>query len=394
MRFIGTSGFDARRKRVVARVDFNVPLEDGRVVDSSRIEATLPTIRFLQEQGARVALMSHLGRPKGRPDPAQSLAPVAARLGELLGEPVRQLPDCVGAGVEAAVAALAPGEVVLLENLRFHPGEEANDPEFARQLAALGELYVNDAFGAAHRAHASVEAVTRLLPSYAGFLLKREVDVLSRVLERPEPPLVVVLGGAKVSDKIGVVDNFLERADAVLLGGGMAFTFLKARGLEIGWSLLDAEHLQAAAATLRRTEATGRTLELPTDVLISREAKQAIDVRQVAVDAIPPDMVGVDIGERTARAFGDRIRTARTVVWNGPMGVYEVDRFAEGTRVVARAVQQMGQGDGFAVVGGGDSVAAVNELGCADGIDHLSTGGGASLEFLEGKLLPGVAALS
>ncbi len=394
MRFIGTSGFDARRKRVVARVDFNVPLEDGRVVDSSRIEATLPTIRFLQEQGARVALMSHLGRPKGRPDPAQSLAPVAARLGELLGEPVRQLPDCVGAGVEAAVAALAPGEVVLLENLRFHPGEEANDPEFARQLAALGELYVNDAFGAAHRAHASVEAVTRLLPSYAGFLLKREVDVLSRVLERPEPPLVVVLGGAKVSDKIGVVDNFLERADAELLGGGMAFTFLKARGLEIGWSLLDAEHLQAAAATLRRTEATGRTLELPTDVLISREAKQAIDVRQVAVDAIPPDMVGVDIGERTARAFGDRIRTARTVVWNGPMGVYEVDRFAEGTRVVARAVQQMGQGDGFAVVGGGDSVAAVNELGCADGIDHLSTGGGASLEFLEGNLLPGVAALS
>lgn len=394
MRCITDNEFAPNSRRVLVRADFNVPLdEQGRIADDSRIRATLPTIRFLLEREASVVLMSHMGRPEG-PDPALSLTPVAARLSELLGEPVIHLPDCIGEDVESAVASMYPGEVVLLENLRYHPGEEANDPEFARQLASLGDLYVNDAFGAAHRAHASVVGVAGILPSYAGLLLEREVRVLSGAMQDPARPLIVVLGGAKVTDKIGVVDHLLPMADSVLLGGGMCFTFLKGDGREIGRSLLDQKHFEAARGTLRRARAEGRQLVLPTDVILSQEVKQAVNVRSAPVDAIPSDAIGVDIGPETSQAYARIVREARTVIWNGPMGVFEVPEFAGGTKAVGEAVQGMTAAGGFSIIGGGDTVAAIEELGCADGISHLSTGGGASLEFLEGKTLPGVAALS
>lgn len=377
---------------MLVRADFNVPLaEDGSISDDSRIEATEPTIRYLVERGATVILMSHLGRPKGR-DPKLSLAPVAARLGERLGREVVLLADCVGPEVAAGIGG--PERLYLLENLRFHPEEEANDPDFARQLAALADLYVDDAFGAAHRAHASVVGVTRHLPSFSGFLLKKEVEVLGAAMERPQRPLVVVLGGAKVADKIGVVDNLLEKADRILLGGGMAFTFLKAEGREIGRSLLDEKHLGSARATLERARAGGQSrILLPVDVVAAPQLESGEGRQTVSVDAIPPDLIGVDIGPTTAERFAAEIRNGKTVIWNGPMGVFEVPEFAEGTRVVARAVREVGRGEAFTIIGGGDTVAAVEQLGFAPGVDHLSTGGGASLEFLEGRTLPGVAAL-
>jgi phosphoglycerate kinase len=392
MRSIGDPDFDAWAKRALVRVDFNVPLDDrGAITDDSRIRAALPTIRALLEQQAKIVLMSHLGRPEGV-DPNLSLRPVAERLQELLGRPVRFVPDCVGPAAEAAAAELAPGEVALLENLRFHPEEEANDPAFARRLARLGDLYVNDAFGAAHRAHASTEGVTHFLPSYAGCLMQREIEVLSDAMERPERPLVVILGGAKVKDKLGVIDNLLGKADAMLLGGGMAFTFIKAQGCEIGRSLLDEKRVGAAAKTLKRPEAN--RLKLPVDVLVASGRAHAGDERIVTVDAIPADRIGVDIGPATSRQFAEILHSAKTIVWNGPMGVFEVPEFAAGTRVVAHAVRERSHAGATVIVGGGDTVAALEQLGYAEGIGHLSTGGGASLEFLEGKALPGVQALS
>jgi phosphoglycerate kinase len=384
---------DVRGKRVLVRVDFNVPQDDsGAITDDTRIRAALPTIRYLVEQGARVILTSHLGRPKGV-DEKWRLHPVATRLSELLGTPVKKVNDCIGPEVEAVVNALEPGQVLLLENVRFHPEEEKNDPAFAKQLASLAELYVNDAFGAAHRAHASTEGVAHVLPGVSGFLMAKELEKLGGALNDPQRPFIAILGGAKVADKIGVIENLLPKVDALLLGGGMAYTFLKAQGKEIGKSLLDAGHLEAAGQTLAAVQGKGQRLELPTDVVIADDFKNPTTHRTVTVDAIPADMEGVDIGPDTVRRFREVLRDARTVVWNGPMGVFENPEFAKGTFAIAETLAEISEGEANVIIGGGDSAAAVEQMGFADRIDHISTGGGASLEFLEGKTLPGVAAL-
>ncbi len=381
---------DVDGKRVLVRVDYNVPLEDGRITDDTRIRATLPTIRALLERGASVILVSHLGRPKGKAVDALRLGPVAERLTQLLGIAVAYAHDIVGPEARALVAAMKPGDVVLLENVRFDPREEKNDPEFARDLASLADAYVDDAFGAAHRAHASTVGVASYLPSAAGLLMEREIAALSRVLTSPEHPFVVVLGGAKVSDKIGVIENLLPRVDAVLIGGGMANTFLKARGVEVGRSLVEDDKLDVARDVLRRAEERGVRLELPLDAVVAPELSAEAPRRTVPVDRVGPDEAIYDIGPKTVERFAAVLAAARTVVWNGPMGVFEVPPFSAGTRGVAEAVAAA---PGFTLVGGGDSVAAVEQMGLADKISHISTGGGASLEFLEGKELPGVAVL-
>jgi phosphoglycerate kinase len=377
-------------RRALVRVDFNVPMDGGRITDDRRIREALPTIRFLAERGARVVLCSHLGRPKGRVEAEFSLSPVSARLSELLERPVPLLPDCVGPAVDAAVAGMQPGDVVLLENLRFHPGEEANDPEFARQLASLADLYVNDAFGTAHRAHASTAGVAAYLPAVAGFLMEKELRHLGQALEAPTRPFVAILGGKKVSDKIGVIKNLLVRADALLVGGGMAYTFLAAQGNPIGRSLLDRDHLGMAGEFLAEAARRGVRFALPLDVVVSAAPDGTAPSRVVSADAIPPDEIGVDIGPRTAAMFADVIREAGTVLWNGPMGIFEVPAFAGGTRAVAEA---MAAAAAVTVVGGGDTAAAVEAFGLAERMTHISTGGGASLEFLEGRELPGIAVL-
>lgn len=384
------SDLDMAGRRVLVRVDFNVPLRDGVVVDDGRIRAALPTIEYLRRQGAKVILISHLGRPDGEVVESLRMAPVAKRLGELLGETVNTVGSCVGPEAEAAAAAMEPGGLLLLENVRFYPGEEQNDAEFTRQLARLADAFVNDAFGTAHRAHASTVGVAELLPAAAGFLVQREIEFLGRVLEQPARPFLSILGGAKVSDKIGVIRNLLPRVDTVAIGGGMAYTFLKAQGLEVGRSLLDEQRVALAKELLEEAASKGVEVLLPVDVVVANEFRADADRQVVAADAIPADWLGLDIGPRTRKLFAKAVSRAKTVVWNGPMGVFEWDAFSEGTRDIARAMAESGA---LTVVGGGDSAAAVELEGVADKITHVSTGGGAALEFLEGKQLPGIAAL-
>ena len=386
---------DVRGQRVLVRSDLNVPLDDaGAITDDGRVRASVPTIRTLAEAGARVVVMAHLGRPDGSPDPKFSLAPAAARLSELLGQPVTLADDTVGDSAQATVAALADGEVAMLENVRFNAGETSKDDAvrgaFADELAALGDLFVSDGFGVVHRKQASVYDVASRLPAAVGGLVQAEVEVLQRLTETPERPYAVVLGGSKVSDKLGVIDHLLDKADALLIGGGMVFTFLKAQGHEVGGSLLEEDQLETARGYVQRAQELGVELVLPTDIVVAPAFADA-DASVVQADAIPSDQLGLDIGPESGERFGDVIRGAKTVFWNGPMGVFEMASFAEGTRAVARALTEV---EGLSVVGGGDSAAAVRQLGFADAdFGHISTGGGASLEYLEGKTLPGLAIL-
>ena len=376
-------------KRVLVRVDFNCPVKDGKVKDDNRIVAALPTLRYLLERNATLVLMSHLGRPKGTPDPKLSLAPVAERLSELLGQPVAMAPDCIGEKVEKMVAELGPGRVLLLENLRFHPGEKKNDPDFAKALAQFGEVYVNDAFGAAHRAHASTVGVTEFLPAVAGLLMASELEALGSLLTSPKRPFVAVLGGAKVSDKLGVLDCLIEKADTLLVGGGMAFSFLKAQGHDIGKSLCEAD-LDLPRRLLAKAKEHNTAFLLPVDVAVAPNLDAGQDRKEVGIEAIPADLMGLDIGSKTIETFREQCQAAGTIFWNGPMGVFEVPPFDQGTFEVARAVAGSGA---VSCIGGGDSAAALRQMNLADQITHVSTGGGASLEFMEGKELPGVAAL-
>jgi phosphoglycerate kinase len=378
---------DVGGKRVLVRVDFNVPIQDGKVGDDTRVRAALPTIQDLLKRGAAVILCSHLGRPKGQPDPDLSLKPVAEYLATLLPNTVRFVPDCVGEVADQAAANLQPGEVLVLENTRFHPEEKKNDPAFARALASHADLYVNDAFGSAHRAHASTEGVTHFLPAVAGYLIEKELRYLAPVLVSPSHPFVAILGGAKISDKIGVVESLLDRADRLLIGGAMANTFLAAEGYELGESLVEPESFDDARAIRSRGEGK---LIFPEDVVAAAEFADQAEHRNVPVDAVPAGWRVLDIGERTRQRFADELTSAQLVVWNGPMGVFEMPSFSKGTRAVAEAVAAS---SGTTIVGGGDSVAAVQEAGLGDKIDHVSTGGGAMLTYLEGKPLPGIEAL-
>ncbi len=386
---------DVKGKKVLVRVDFNVPLDAQKnITDDKRIVESLPTIKKILKDGGTPILMSHLGRPKGKPNPEYSLAPVAKRLGELLSAKVVMAPDCVGEATRAAIASAGVGDVVLLENLRFHAEEEANDTNFAKELAALGDVYVNDAFGSAHRAHASTEGVTRFLkPSVGGYLMEKELKYLSQAVGRPVRPYVAIIGGAKISGKIDVINNLLGKVDTLVIGGGMMFTFLKAMGKEIGNSLLEADKVDLAKELLEKTKTGKAKLLLPVDCTIAEKFENTPAKKNVSVDAIPQGWVGMDIGPKSIELFRGEIVKAKTVVWNGPMGVFEMDNFVAGTRSVADSLVEATKNGAATIVGGGDSAAAIAKFGLEDKVSHVSTGGGASLEFLEGKVLPGVAAL-
>lgn len=379
-------------KRVFVRTDFNVPMDSNQnITDYRRIVAALPTIRRLLDRGAKVILASHLGRPKGKRVESMSLKPVAARLSELLGRQVTMLDDCIGPDVEKAVAAMKPGDVVLLENLRFHPEEEANDPEFAKKLASLADVYVNDAFGTVHRAHASTEGIAKYLPAVAGYLVKKEIEIMGKALTNPDRPFLAIIGGAKVSTKIDVITNLLDKVDTLIIGGGMTYTFFKARGWNVGNSLLEMDKLDTAREIERLAKEKGVRLLLPIDNVIADDFSATANTKVVDAGSIPDGWEGLDIGPKTVELFVNEIKKAKTIIWNGPVGAFEMEPFAKGTRAIAQA---LAESDAITIVGGGDSAAAVEQMGYADKMTHVSTGGGAALEFLEGKELPGIAALN
>ncbi|HZW39921.1 MAG TPA: phosphoglycerate kinase [Ignavibacteriaceae bacterium] len=383
-------------KRVLVRVDFNVPLDDNlQITDDIRIVSSLPTIKKIMNDGGKVILMSHLGRPKGKVNPKYSLKPAAERLSKLLGKEVKLAPDCIGEEAKKVVNSMQNGDVVLLENLRFHEEEEKNNPDFAKQLAELGDVYVNDAFGSAHRAHASTEGVTKYIKIAAsGYLMQKELDYLGGAITNPTRPYIAILGGSKISGKIDVIMNLLDKVDTLIIGGGMAFTFYKAQGKEIGKSILEEEKIDLAKEVLEKVKGSKINFLLPVDVVVADEFKNESPSQVVKTDAIPAEKMGLDIGPESVELFKNEIKKAKTIVWNGPMGVFEMDNFAKGTFAIAQALADATKNGAITVIGGGDSAAAISKAGLEDKVSHVSTGGGASLEFLEGKVLPGVAALS
>lgn len=383
---------DLKGKRVFCRVDFNVPMKDGQITDETRIKAALPTIQYLVNAGAKVLLASHLGRPKGQVVEELRLTPVAKRLSELLGKEVKKTDEAYGEAVQAEVAKLNEGDVLLLENVRFYPGEEKNDPELAKSFAELADVYVNDAFGAAHRAHASTEGIAHHLPAVSGLLMEKELDVLGKALSNPERPFTAIIGGAKVKDKIGVIDNLLEKVDNLIIGGGLAYTFVKAQGHEVGKSLLEEDKIELAKEFMKKAEEKGVKFFMPVDVIVADDFSEDANTKVVPIEEIPADWEALDIGTKTSELYAKVIEDSKLVIWNGPMGVFELNKFAGGTRAVAESLAEAN--DTYSVIGGGDSAAAVEKFHLADRMSHISTGGGASLEFMEGKELPGVVALN
>ncbi|OLS03840.1 phosphoglycerate kinase [Tissierella creatinophila] len=385
---------DVKGKRVLVRCDFNVPMsEDGEIKDDKRIKSSLPTIKYLLENGAKIILMSHLGRPKGEANHKYSLKTVSIRLSELLGKKVKFLQDdnVVSEKVKQDIDSMNEGDIALLENTRFRKEETKNGEEFQKQLASLGDLFINDAFGTSHRAHASNVGVSTHLPSALGFLVEKEVDIMGKALDNPERPFLAILGGAKVSDKIGVIDNLLEKVDSIIIGGGMVYTFLKAKGLEVGTSLLEEDKVSLATTLLEKAKEKGVDLVLPVDIVVAKEFKNDTEFKTVDIDKMPNDMMGLDIGEKSIKLFAQKIKNAKTIIWNGPMGVFEMENFKKGTYDIAKA---LANSDGVTIIGGGDSASAVEEAGYSQKMTHVSTGGGASLELLEGKVLPGIEAIS
>lgn len=382
---------DVKGKRVFCRVDFNVPMQNGVITDDTRVRAALPTIQYLMDQGAKVILASHMGRPKGEVKEELRLTPVAKRLSELLGKEVAKADEAYGDAVKAQIEKMNDGDVLLLENVRFYPGEEKNDPELAKEFASLADIFVNDAFGAAHRAHASTEGIAKHIPAVSGFLMQKELDVLGKAMSNPERPFTAIIGGAKVKDKIGVIENLLDKVDNLIIGGGLANTFTKAEGYEIGTSLLEEDKIELAKSFMKQAEEKGVKFYTPIDAVIAPKFGEDVESKVVDIDSIPSDWMSLDIGPKTAALYADVIKNSKLVIWNGPMGVFEIDQFANGTKTVAEA---LADSDAYSVVGGGDSAAAAEKFNLADKMSHISTGGGASLEFIEGKELPGVVALN